>query len=303
MAKKVRGHRANKANDSFGTINNDNLYKGKYREEVYEDDDDEVEAQSDADPEEVSATQQDETGDSFVQTKTEEPEESHDYKKRYDDLKRHYDAKVNEFKQEIDDLKSAVRSRDVEMPNSIAMPKTVEELQAFKEQYPDIFEVVQTVSAMQAQSQVSQLQEEIGVIKEREKSMEKQKAYAELLRLHPDFDEIKADEDFLSWLDEQPESLSDGIYKNNTNARLAARVIDLYKADKGISKKPKQTRSKDNDAAAAVTRQAPKELSTRDGKGKIWKASQIGKMKPWEFEKHEAELDAARAEGRIDYNS
>jgi hypothetical protein len=303
MAKKVRGHRANKANDSFGTINNDNLYKGKYREEVYEDDDDEVEAQSDADPEEVSATQQDEAGDSFVQTKTEEPEESHDYKKRYDDLKRHYDAKVNEFKQEIDDLKSAVRSRDVEMPNSIAMPKTVEELQAFKEQYPDIFEVVQTVSAMQAQSQVSQLQEEIGVIKEREKSMEKQKAYAELLRLHPDFDEIKADEDFLSWLDEQPESLSDGIYKNNTNARLAARVIDLYKADKGISEKPKRTKSKNDDAAAAVTRQAPKELSTRDGKGKIWKASQIGKMKPWEFEKHEAELDAARAEGRIDYNS
>jgi hypothetical protein len=133
--------------------------------------------------------------------------------------------------------------------------------------------------------------------------MEKQKAYAELLRLHPDFDEIKADEDFLSWLDEQPESLSDGIYKNNTNARLAARVIDLYKADKGISEKPKRTKSKNDDAAAAVTRQAPKELSTRDGKGKIWKASQIGKMKPWEFEKHEAELDAARAEGRIDYNS
>jgi len=302
MAKKVRGHRANKANDSFGTINNDSLYKGKYREEVYEDDDDEVEAQSDADPEEVSATQQDEAGDSFVQTKTEEPE-SHDYKKRYDDLKRHYDAKVNEFKQEIDELKSAVRTRDVEMPSGIPMPKTMEELQAFKDQYPDIFEVVQTVSAMQAQSQVSQLQEEIGVIKEREKNMEKQKAYAELLQLHPDFDEIKADDDFLSWLDEQPESLSDGIYKNNTNARLAARVIDLYKADKGISKKPKQTRSKDNDAAAAVTRQTPKELSTQDGKGKIWKASQIGKMKPWEFEKLEAELDAARAEGRIDYNS
>ena len=39
------------------------------------------------------------------------------------------------------------------------------------------------------------------------------------------------------------------------------------------------------------------------GDGRIWKASEIGKMKPWEFEKAEAELDAARAEGRIDYNS
>jgi len=26
-------------------------------------------------------------------------------------------------------------------------------------------------------------------------------------------------------------------------------------------------------------------------------------MKPWEFEKMESELDAARSEGRIDYNS
>lgn len=300
---KARGHRANKANDSFGTINNDSLYKGKYREEVYEDEDDEVEAQSDADPEEVSATQQDEDGNSFVKAKQEAEPESHDYKKRYDDLKRHYDAKVNEFKQEIDELKSAVRSNDVEMPRGIRMPKTMEELQEFKDKYPEVFEVVQTVSAMQAQSQLSELQNEIGVIKEREREMEKQKAYAELLRLHPDFDEIKTDDDFLAWLDEQPESLSDGIYKNNTNARLAARVIDLYKADKGISKKTKQTKSKDTDAAAAVTRQSPREISTKDSGGKIWKASQIAKMKPWEFEKLESELDAARAEGRIDYNS
>jgi hypothetical protein len=182
------------------------------------------------------------------------------------------------------------------------MPKTMEELQAFKEQYPDIFEVVQTVSAMQAQSQLSQLQEEIGVIKEREKELEKQKAYSELLHLHPDFDELKGSEEFLKWLDDQPESLSDGIYKNNTNARLAARVIDLYKADIGIGKS-KQTRSKKDDAAAAVTRQTPKEISTKSENGQIWKASQIAKMKPHEFEKLESELDAARSEGRIDFNS
>ena len=299
---KARGHRANKANDSFGTVNNDKLYKGKYRDEVYEEDEEEqVEAQSDeTDPveEEAATQQQGETGDSFVEAK-QEPEESHDYKKRYDDLKRHYDEKVNEFKQEISELKSSVRSREVEMPQGIQMPKSMEELQQFKDQYPEVFEVVQTVSAMQ----VSQLQNEIGTIKEREKQMEKEKAYAELTHLHPDFDQLKADSDFLEWLDEQPESLSDGIYKNNTNARLAARVIDLYKADKGISKTKKQSKSKDTDAAAAVTRQAPKEVSTKDNNGKIWKASQIGKMKPWEFEKMEAELDAARAEGRIDYNS
>jgi hypothetical protein len=301
MAKRARGHRANKPNDSFGTVNNDTLYKGKYREEVYvdEDENEEQDAAGEADPDEQSATQQ-QAGDSFVEAKADE--ESHDYKKRYDDLKRHYDAKVNEFKQEIDALRENMKAAP-QASQRIEMPKTEEELIEFRDKYPEMFEVVQTVSAIQARQQVSELEKEIGVIREREKEAEKKGAYSELLRLHPDFDELKTSEDFIDWLEEQPESLSDGIYKNNTNATLAARVIDLYKADKGISKK-KSTKSARNDAAASVTRQAPKELSTaKSSSGKIWKASEIGKMKPWEFEKAEAELDAARAEGRIDYNS
>ena len=39
MAKQVKGARAFKPNDSFGVINNPNLYKNKYREEVDKDDD------------------------------------------------------------------------------------------------------------------------------------------------------------------------------------------------------------------------------------------------------------------------
>jgi hypothetical protein len=299
---KARGHRANKVNDSFGTLNNDALYKGKYRDEVYKEDDEEtnVEAQ-DADPVEQAATQQ-EQGSSFVEAKK-EPSEDHDYKKRYDDLKRHYDSKVLEFKGEIEELKSSVNQRNVELPQGVPMPKTMEELAQFKDQYPEVFEVVQTVSTMQTESQLSQLREELGTIKEREKELEKQTAYEQLLNAHPDFDDLKADEKFLSWLEEQPSSIADGIYKNNTDSKWAARVVDLYKADNNIGTK-KQTRPKKNeDAAAAVTRQNAKEVSTRDNNGKIWKASQIAKMRPWEFEKMEAELDLARQEGRIELNS
>ena len=299
---KARGHRANKVNDSFGTLNNDALYKGKYRDEVYKEDEEEtnVEAQ-DADPVEQAATQQ-EQGSSFVEAKK-EPSEDHDYKKRYDDLKRHYDSKVLEFKGEIEELKSSVNQRNVELPQGVPMPKTMDELAQFKDQYPEVFEVVQTVSTMQTESQLSQLREELGTIKEREKELEKQTAYEQLLNAHPDFDDLKADEKFLEWLEEQPNSIADGIYNNNTDSKWAARVIDLYKADNNISTK-KQTRPKKNeDAAAAVTRQNAKEVSTRDNNGKIWKASQIAKMRPWEFEKMEAELDLARQEGRIELNS
>ena len=295
MAKKVRGHRANKANDSFGTINNDSLYRGKYREDVYKDEDEEetVEAQE-ADPQE--ATPQEEAN-SFVEAKK---EETHDYKKRYDDLKRHYDEKVGEFKTEIETLRKTMTQHAQEMPRGVTPPKTAEELEEFKERYPDVFEVVQTVSSLQTESQVAQLREELGSIKEREQELEKQKAFEELLRLQPDFNEIKADEKFLTWLEEQPTSISDGIYKNNKDARWAARVIDLYKADAGLTKK----KAKSSSAAEAVTKTPVREVKTEATDGKrIWKASEIGKMKPWQFEKLESELDTARAEGRIDYNS
>jgi len=296
---KARGHRANKPNDSFGTINNDSLYRGKHREDVYKDDDEDNEAEEtveaqDADPEEATPQE----ANSFVEQKQ---EAEHDYKKRYDDLKRHYDTKVNEFKQEIAELKTAMQSPQAQMPKGVAMPKTPEELQAFKEQYPEVFEVVQTVSSYQAESQVAELREELGTIKEREKELEKQKAYQQLLNHHPDFDEIKSDEKFLSWLEEQPESISDGIYKNNTDAKWAARVIDLYTADTNKKKKKKKTTKPS--AADAVTKTSAREVATAKVEGKVWKASEIRSLKPWEFEKLEEELDAARQEGRIDPNN
>ncbi len=299
---KARGHRANKANDSFGTVNNDSLYRGKYRDEVYQDEEDEAgaEAQQDADPAEGQAATQDK-GSSFVESKK-ETSEDHDYKKRYDDLKRHYDSKVDEFKGEIETLRKTMTDRAAEMPQGVTPPRTQEELDEFKERYPDVFEVVQTVSSMQTETQVAKLREELGTIKEREKELEKQKAYEQLLNAHPDFNDIKADQQFLTWLEEQPSSIADGIYKNSTDAKWAARVIDLYKADTGLTTTKKKTKSAS--AAEAVTRTPAREIKaeTADGK-RVWKASQIAKMKAHEFEKLESELDAARSEGRIDFNS
>ena len=233
---KARGHRANKPNDSFGAINNDSLYGGKHRDAVYIDDDDE-----DNEAEETTETQQANTEEATSQDSTSfvdnKKEAEHDYEKRYDDLKRHYDEKVGEFKSEVESLRNTMTERAAEMPRGVTPPRTQEELAEFKERYPDVFEVVQTVSSMQTESQVSKLREELGTIKEREQELEKQKAFEELLRLHPDFDELKTSDVFLKWLEDQPQSIADGIYKNNKDAKWAARVIDLYKADTGLTKK------------------------------------------------------------------
>jgi len=294
MAKQVKGARANKPNDSFGVVNNSNLYKNKYREDVDKEDEDDIEETIEAqDPTEEVATQG--ANDSFADAK-----ESHDYKKRYDDLKKHYDAKLNEFRDERDKLASEVKSAKAMQHVSQGMPapRTVEELQQFKEQYPDIYEVVETVAGVQTENKVAQLREEIASVKEREESLKKEKAYEELNHTHPDFGELKSDDKFLQWLDEQPEQISNGIYKNNTDAKWAGKIVSLYKAEMGISTK-KPTKSRQNDAAATVTKNQPKDVATSDQKGKIWKMSDIAKLKSWEFESLEKEIDLARAEGRI----
>lgn len=294
---KQRGHRANKANDSFGTVNDDRLYRGKYREEVYQDDDDEVvEAQ---DPSENEATPENETN--FAESR--EGSDT-DYKKRYDDLKRHYDTKLEEWKQERNELAEARQAGRESGLSSTELPKTPEDLEAFRKKYPDVYAIVETVSSLQAENRLKELKEEVDSLKGQEKKLKVQSAYKELLAKHPDFNDLKTNEKFLTWLDEQTQSISDGIYKNNTDAVWASRVVDLYKADMGVTTKKRKS-SKDDDPAASVSAPKSKDVAgeATNGNNKIWKASEIGRMKSWQFEKLEKEIDAARAEGRIDYST
>ena len=76
----------------------------------------------------------------------------------------------------------------------------------------------------------------------------KEKAEAELMRLHPDFGDIRDSDEFHEWADEQPKWVQDALYDNDNDAKSAARAIDLYKVDKNIIKKPNVK----NDAAKAV---------------------------------------------------
>jgi len=296
MAKQVKGVRANKPNDSFGTINEPNLYRNKYRADVYKDDEDEEQKVEEETKQDETDTSQEATpkGESFVETKE---EDGTVYKKRYDDLKRHYDKKLEEWKKEREGLEAANKVSDT----GVQVPTTPEEITEFKQKYPDVYKVVESVASMQAEQRAGDLRGEIDSLKKREEDLIVQSAYKELTTLHPDFTQIKTDEKFLEWLDQQPESISDGIYKNNKDARWASRVLDLYKADVGMTKEPRKT---NKSAAQAVKSTKAKEIVTdTDANKKVWKGSDIARLKPWEFEKHEADIDLARKEGRIDMNS
>ena len=190
------------------------------------------------------------------------------------------------------------------------MPKTEEELTEFKEKYPDVYDVVETISTLQANERVRDIEDKLHDLRIKEQEAVVQTAAKQLMNFHPDFEVLKESDVFLSWLDEQPPSIADGIYKNNTDVKWAARVIDLFKADNGI-KTPKtrnkskatkrsQSNASRNDAAQAVTRTNTKmSLEQFQDDKKIWSINEISRLKPWEYEKVEKEIDRAVREGRV----
>ncbi len=75
----------------------------------------------------------------------------------------------------------------------------------------------------------------------------REKAEAELITMHPDFMQIREDDTFHNWAKDQPKWVQDALYENMDDAKSVARVIDLYKVDKGITK----TKKVNSDKAAA----------------------------------------------------
>jgi len=295
MAKRKTNVR-NKA-EALSTDPREEMYKGKDRvmtaeEEETETEDTDIKATMEATPEVEGFI------DSTQPENKEEPvqEDEGKYKKRYDDLKKYYDQKLSEWKQEKEVLEAQSKAAEKAQPK-YAPPKTPEELDKFRDQYPDVYQVVETISHNMAQKQVEDLQAEIGRLSEKEKKLKVQSAYKQLLNNHPDFDEIKKSPEFLGWLEQQPKSISEGITKNNTDPVWASRTVDLYKADMGMNRKPTSDKSKQ--AARAVTKTAARQINTTGKTGKVWKMSDIQKLKPWEFEKYEAEIDQAVKSGQV----
>ena len=257
-------------------------YKGQYRKDVYNEEPEQKPEEQD------TSTEATPEQSGFMSGGDKKPQ--HDFKKRYDDLKHHYDRTLAENKQKVEELEAKLK---VAQQPKFTPTKTDDELKTFKDKYPDVYGVVETVAHKQANAQVEGLQSEISKLRERETELVTQSAYKELTNAHPDFTELKDAPEFLDWLQTQPPSIADGVTKNNTDSKWAIRVIELYKADAGISTKSKS-------AADAVTRTSSKNVNVenKDGK-KVWKSSEILKLKPWEYAKVEQEIDTALREGRV----
>lgn len=220
------------------------------------------------------------------------------YKKRYDDLKKHYDSKLNEFRSREQEL---INEATASRPEYQA-PKTVEELEQFKAQYPDVYDVVETVSHLQSEAKVSELNSKIASLQERESVALRKEAEAELLSNHPDFANIRESDDFHQWAESQPEDIQAWVYNNPNNVRLASRAIDLFKQDIGLaSQGKKQTSNKSKSSSSSAADMVSTKTTTIDATAepKIWTQEEIAALPMDEFDRLESEIDKALDEGRV----
>jgi hypothetical protein len=172
-----------------------------------------------------------------------------DYKKRYDDLKKHYDNSLTNFRTREQELLQQVTETQ---PDYVA-PKTPEELEQFKSQYPDVYEVVESVAHLQSEEKLATLQGRLDAMQDRESEILKREAEKDLLTKHPDFDELRGSNEFHDWAESQPEEIKDWIYNNPNNATLASKAIDLFKAENGLPLEKSTTPKSRKDAADLVS--------------------------------------------------
>ena len=227
-----------------------------------------------------------------LETTKDTPYKRPDYKKRYDDLKKHYDSKLNEFKSREEELLNQVQQPEYKAP------KTEEELEKFKNDYPDVYEVVETVAHLQSESKAKVLEERLSKLQERENQLVRQDAEKRLMERHPDFEDIRNSDDFHGWAKEQPKSIQDWIYSNADDADLASRALDLFKKDFGIEPTKTKSSSKPTRKSAADM-VSTKTTSVEPTQQKIWSEKEIAAMSVAEFDKFEKEISDAMQEGRI----
>ena len=219
-------------------------------------------------------------------------EASESWEKRYGDLRRHTQQQMADK-----DRKLAEMQRQLEQAakGQIKFPKTDEEIDAWSKQYPEVAKIVDTIARKRANEALEEGEKRLGHLKDLETKLTRKEAEQQLLRLHPDFPQIRQRKEFHDWVALQPQLIQDSLYKNNTDAYAAARSIDLYKSDMQ-RKKRQDPKSAAKAVGRTSTAQAPSNGKVR------FRESDVARMSDQEYEKYEDQILEAMRSGNFTYD-
>ena len=249
--------------------------------------------------EEVEATEQQVAEEDEEREVPDNPEEK-TFKKRYGDLRRHSQKQKQDYDEKITNLQKQL---DAATKSQIQLPKSEEELEEWSKEYPDVSAVIETIAIKKSREQAKEIETRLAEIDDLQSSAKREKAEAELVSFHPDFDDCRSSDDFHEWAEEQPKWIQEALYENETDARSAARAIDLYKVDRGKVEEPKKKSSRENKSAASlVDTKSPRTLPETSGDGNKWKESTVEAMSAAEYEKNADSIMESLRSGNFIYD-
>ena len=271
--------------------------KGIIDEEDTEDKSSSEEPEAESVQAESDIKQKEESKAEAQEDDTELSAEEKNFKKRYGDLRRHQQKKEEEFTAKIKSLEAQLSKA---AKQELVLPKTDEELEAWSKEYPDVAAIIESIADKKSKNAAKDLEERMAELEEMRLDAQRNKAEAELVKIHPDFIEIRQDDTFHDWAKEQPKWVQDALYENMDDAKSVARVIDLYKVDKGITNKKKPKPEEKAAASSVKTKSAA--TPEPDETSKYIRESEVAAMSIKEYEKRAEEIMEAQRSGNFIYD-
>lgn len=230
--------------------------------------------------------------------------EEETWKKRHGDLRRYSQSQITEKEKEIVELKKALDSAAKQSPD---LPKNKEEAEKWVQEYPDLARVLTTLIEEKAELVREDVRSVRHELEQERLTFAREQAINKLIKTHPDFFELRETDEFKEWVESQPsvrgpkigQALYDALYNNETDGDAAIQAVNIFKSDTAKAKKP--VVREDAQAAQSVRKTNTSTPPDKSGK-RSFSESEVDKMKPWEYDKYEDEIEAARLEGRFVYD-
>jgi hypothetical protein len=232
-------------------------------------------------------------------------QEEETWKQRYGNLKSFSDKRYNELVQKVSALEQA---NALASKRPAELPRNVDEMREWVKTYPDLAGVIKAMIAEDVDYMREQISPQLQELEDVKYELVRQKAYAAVVRAHNDFPELLNDQEFIEWVNRQPEEkgpIGQSIYDalNGVDYDAAIKALNIYKQEQNFKKPAKrQPNTAAREAVQQVTTRSTNEVPSSTGGKRTWAESQVENMSIRDYEKFEDDIDAAKREGRFVYD-
>ncbi len=229
------------------------------------------------------------------------------FEKRFKDSQRYIQELQDKNKETLEAHTKELEAKNVALEElskkNMELPTTPEELAEWKEKYPQMAAVIETIALEKAgdvEAEVAKTQEELKNLKA---ASAKELAKNTIMGTHPDFEEITKSNEFFEWVKAKPPQFNyESIVYDSADIEAINQILTQYKAEKGIKKKGRPKKSTNEAAAATSIVNTHSSTPQGNNEGKSFTESQIKAMSLEEFVKNEADIMLAQREGRMTYD-